>query len=430
MVVDNKHTSVDVFGQVAPASDYDELARNLDAAEYEPLLSLLQQYRHTGRKGYPIPAMWRAYELKRLMSIPHDNKLVGLLRSDPRLRHLCGFGDQPPSTYAISRFFGRLGLHQDLVDEARNQVNDRLAETIDESRQTGELPDRPPLGYIIAIDSTDIEAWVDTQKRPFSDLEASWGIRTNGNAPDGKEYFYGYKLHLICDAYYGVPLAYLVLPANRSDSPTLPQLIDNLLKEHPHIKPRYLLADKGYDALSNYQHLDKLGIIPIIPLRDTDKDGLYDRKGRPKCFGGKRMEYAGTDRIKGHLFRCPQQGCRLKDKTGLTTYCDIEYYEELDGDALRKVGRLVRTTRLWKKLYKMRSTIERLFRSLKHSRLLNQHQYRGLAKVRLHASLALLTYSTTMLVRAQDGDYERIRRMRIHLPTVQQVPADQMMLAA
>ena len=63
----------------------------------------------------------------------------------------------------------------------------------------------------------------------------------------------------------------------------------------------------------------------------------------------------------------------------------------------------------------MRAIIERLFHSLKHSRLLNKHQYRGLEKVRLHVSLALLTYSTTMLVRAEDGDYATMRRMRIHL---------------
>ena len=142
------------------------------------------------------------------------------------------------------------------------------------------------------------------------------------------------------------------------------------------------------------------------------------------------MDYVGTDRTKGHLFRCRQKGCRLKDKIGLTTYCDIEYYEDLQGDALRKVGRLVRTTGRWKRLYKMRTVIERLFRSLKQSRWLSGHQYRGLEKVWLHASLALLTCSTTMLVRAQDGDYDRIRRMRIYLPTVPQAPAEQMRLVA
>ncbi len=144
------------------------------------------------------------------------------------------------------------------------------------------------------------------------------------------------------------------------------------------VKLCYLVADKGYDALSNYRHLDKLGIIPIIPLRDTDNQRIDDRNGRPKCFGGKPMEYVRTDTAKGHLFRCRQKGCRLKNKIGLTTSCDIEYYEELGGEALRKVSRLVRTTLPWNGLYRMWSIIERAFRNLKHSRLLNKHQYRGL----------------------------------------------------
>ena len=139
------------------------------------------------------------------------------------------------------------------------------------------------------------------------------------------------------------------------------------------------------------------------------------------------MEYVRTD-PEGHLFRCPQKGCRLKDKVGLTRYCDIEYHETLEGDALRKVGRLARTTRRWKRLYRRRTTVERAFRSLKHSRLLNQHQFRGSAKVRLHASLALLAYCATMLARVQAGQLDGMRKMRVRVPV--SAPSDQMPLAA
>ena len=113
---------------------------------------------------------------------------------------------------------------------------------------------------------------------------------------------------------------------------------------------------------------------------------------------------------------------------GLTRYYDIEYYEELEGDALRKVGRLVRTTRRWKRLYRRRPIIERSFYSLKHSRAAQQHRFRGLAKVRLHASLALLSYCATMLARVQAGQMDKMRRMRVQVPASE--PAGQMRLAA
>ena len=195
---------------------------------------------------------------------------------------------------------------------------------------------------------------MDIQKEPYSDPEARWGVRTNADAEDGIEHFYGYKLHLICDAIHGVPLAYEVLPANRNDSPTLPGLVNQVMAKRPGLKPRYLMADKGYDALSNYQRLNDLRI----------------------------------------------------NRVGMTQYCDIEYCETLESDALRKVGRLVRTTSRWKRLYKRRASVERAFRSLKRSRLLNQRQFRGLAKLRLHSSLALLTYCATMLARVRAGEFD------------------------
>ena len=57
----------------------------------------------------------------------------------------------------------------------------------------------------------------------------------------------------------------------------------------------------------------------------------------------------------------------------------------------------VRVTKLWKKLYRQRWSIERLFRSVKHSRNLDQHRFRGMRKVELHATLSLLAYSATVV---------------------------------
>ncbi len=416
-------THANAFGQI-PVVGQADLPHILALADDEPLLDALRAYNRTGRPPYPVEAMWRAALTKYLLGLRYYRELAEMLRSNRTVRELCGFEDCVPNTSVICRFFKRITYHFDLVEQAIHGLVGQIAEAIQHYPDV----DGPPVGHALAIDSTDIEGWVDVQKKPYSDPDAKWGVRTNSDAPDGKEFFYGYKLHLICDANYGVPLGYEVLPANASDSPTLPGLVDQVAAKHPGLKIRYLTADKGYDALSNYRHLDQRDIIPVIPLRNTDKEGLYDQKGRPLCFGNKPMEYVGTDPDKGHLFRCRQQGCHLKNRVGMTRYCDIEYYETLEGDALRKVGRLPRTTRRWKRLYKRRTSVERAFRSLKHSRLLNQHQYRGLDKVRLHASLSLLTYCATMLARVQAGQMDDMRMMRVRVPA--SVPPEQMRLTA
>ena len=416
-------TYADAFGQV-PACGQADLAHILALADHEPLFARLRAYNRTGRPPYPVEAMWRAALTKYLLGLRYYAELVNLLSTNTAVWHLCGFEEGVPNASVICRFFKRLSNHPDLIEQAIDRLVDNVGQAVREHKDAT----APLVGRALAIDSTDIPAWVDVQKKPYSDPDAKWGHRTNADAPDGSEFFLGYKLHLVCDAIHGIPLAYEILPANQSDSPTLPGLVDKVASAHPNFKPRYMIADKGYDALSNYRDLDEQRIIPVIPLRNTDKDGLYDQKGRPKCFGGKPMKYVRTDPGKGHLFRCPQKGCRLKNRTGLTRYCDIESYEDLEGDALRKVGRLVRTTRRWKRLYKWRPIIERSFHSLKHSRLLNQHRFRGLKKVRLHATLALLTYCATMLARVQAGQMDRMRIMRIRVPV--SAPPEQMRLAA
>ena len=78
--------------------------------------------------------------------------------------------------------------------------------------------------------------------------------------------------------------------------------------------------------------LDDLGIQSVIHIRNTDKNGIYTVKRQPKCLGGRAMDYIRTDAERGHLFRCPADGCRLKGKIGFTLYCGGEHFETVEGD--------------------------------------------------------------------------------------------------
>ena len=55
-------------------------------------------------------------------------------------------------------------------------------------------------------------------------------------------------------------------PANGIEGPRLRSDLDAMLKLHPDLKPRYLLADKGYHALYNFRHAVEKGITPIIDI--------------------------------------------------------------------------------------------------------------------------------------------------------------------
>lgn len=396
------------------------LAEILAGIDDGPLLARLNDYRWTGRKGYPPVAMWRAVLVKYLLRVPYARDFLAQLRAQRPLRRLCGFRERVPSDATFSRFQTRLALHQELVAQALTAATVAIGEAIEQLREDGLLPTGAPKPCrVVAIDSTDIEAFGSPRREPVKDPDARWGHRTpkSGSSAASDEIFYGYKLHATCDAYYGFPIAWDVLPANAGDSPRLPPLMDQAAERLPDMPARLLLADRGYDALSNYRYLDARRILSVIHLRNTDKEGLYSTKGRPYCVGGKEMTYIRTDRGKGHLFRCTDPECPARTRSPwLGRRCPQEHYETWEGDLLRKVGRLPRAGRRWRRLYKRRTVIERMFSSMKRSRLLDRHFALNLARMRFHVGMSLLAYQATMLARLRAGEYVERLNMRVGWP--------------
>ena len=114
------------------------------------------------------------------------------------------------------------------------------------------------------------------------------------------------------------------------------------------------------------------------------------------------MEYLATDPKSGHhLFQCPPAGCSLKKRSsGVVRYCNTKAHWE---------------DPQWRRLYRRRQVIERMFSSLKRSRLLDRHQHVRKRKIEAHVGLPVLTYLATMLARVQSGSSDRIRHMRLRV---------------
>ena len=417
-MVSRNHTLFESLTQIRerlPTNGYAQLAFTLQLCDYEPLFDALRAYNHTGRKPYPPDAMWRAVLVKYLRNLRYNTDLIDTLRTDHHIRQMCGLGDRVPSPSMLSRFFDRLSFHEDLVHKAFLDIVNDLARQIDMRTSW----DAPGAGAILAIDSTDIMSFSHPHRDPPTDPDARWGVKTSHKIKDGKkaEYHWGYKQHLVCDATYGFPLSYKILPANQSDSPQLPGLIERAKAEHPWLLTEYVVGDKGYDASANYQYLDRLDIDPIILKRRTYKHGdLYDDTGHPICLGNVPMDYVRTDDEGQHHFRCQPSGCHLKERLAFSLYCQDEVAESPEGVLLRKLGRTARASEEWRQLYKKRQTIERFFRSAKHSRGLSDHRYRGMRKVQLHVALVMLTYVATMYGHVRCGQIQSMRQMRIRFP--------------
>jgi len=123
-------------------------------------------------------------------------------------------------------------------------------------------------GRWVVIDSTGLEAFFK------ADPEARWGYR-RASKP-----FYGYKLHLVVDAFSELPIALEVTPGNVHDS--------RLLKHMLHAATglggvEALEGDAAYDSKAIREYAQRLGvrvIIPRNPRRAVRRRRRRRRRGR------------------------------------------------------------------------------------------------------------------------------------------------------
>ena len=383
-----------------------EVEAILETIDDSALLARLQEYRWVGgrwrgRRGYPVSALWRAYVASFILNLPNTNALIRRLHEDPQLHRLCGFAGALPHRSSFNRFISRLSYHEDLVAGCIASLTDRLAETL------------PGFGEKVSVDSTVVRTHSNPNRRVVSDPGASWTAKNAAGAKDGKkEWRFGFKYHAVVDATYGLPIAGFTTTAKRNDSPELPRLLAQATSVHGWFAPRYVMADRGYDSEANHQAVMALGAAPIVAIRVGARsppklhNGIYDNEATPTCMGMVAMEYVRTDPEKGHLYRCPPAGCKLKDRKGVL-HCQDRIWEKHEYSRL--FGPVRRGSREWKNLYGLRQSMERVFKSLKQSRRLEAHCVRGLRKISLHNTMAVLAFQATALARILAGQTEYLR---------------------
>lgn len=377
--------------------EFEAILANLDDAA---LLKQLKRYRWTGRPGHSLRALLRAYCVSFLLNLPSISALIRELQASPELCRLCGF-DTIPHRTTLSRFIKRLSGYPELMQ----QVSVHLTQEI--------RPYLPGLGQEVAVDSTTVRSHSNPNRKHISDPEASWTAKNSAHAKDLKEWSWGYKLHTVADANYGLPLAGLTTTAKESDSPLLPTLIQHTESLYGWFHPSAVIADRGYDSRKNHLYLYRKGILPIIHIRRNANaplyEGIYTEQGVPTCIGQVPMEYVRSDPQRGHLYRCG--GCHLAGPNrGGIRYCNSEVWEDPRRD-IRLFGAIRRNGPEWKELYAKRQAIERVFKSLKESRRLERHHLRGLQQVRLHGLMSMVLFQATVLHRLQTGRENEMRWM-------------------
>jgi hypothetical protein len=436
-------------------SDLQRLRMVVETLPDEPLMNALEDERKGRRDDYPLRAVWNSLLAGLVFQHPSVEALRRELRRNAELRQACGFdvfrgADAVPPAWVYTRFLHKLLKHAALVDAMFESLVDAIA---------GELADA---GVRLAVDSKALRSFgrkpcEDKCEQPDArrDIDADFGTKTyKGLRKDASvwekvKHWFGYKVHLVVDADYELPLAFTVTPASANDSPELPILLEHLDQRHPKLLERaqLLSADKGYDAGEhNMQLWETYAIKPLIDVRNCWQDQpqqprqlfaqrvdtiFYDAKGNILCRCRDRatpkdpdpldnyepMSYQGFEADRGCLkYRCPAaaRGVQCTQRAlcnqgrhsghGRVVRVPLDYDRRL-------FTPLARDSKTWRREYAKRTSVERVNSRIDGAFGFERHTIRGIKKMRLRVGLALTVMLALALSAIRAGQPERMRSL-------------------
>jgi len=403
------------FEEFITVKNNDRLSIVLEALPSEKLIIALENEHWTGRKGNPARGMWSALIAGVLNRCDSIADVIRLLHSDKNIRMICGFSkDTVPSEDAFYRFLKKLLKHELLLEECFKGLVERLRQLL------------PDFGAKLAVDSTDIVAFSNGNRKEASDKDARWGakeashhVKSKARAEKEKKdlyWWFGYKLHLLIDAVYELPIAFTVTPANASDSTQMEPLLKKAAVNKPERKPDVVIADKGYDSKGNcqliYHDYHAAPIIPMIERPGWETPDICNAKGTPTCACGLPMVYWGRDG-KYLKYRCPdavgKAKCPSRFKCTASRYGYVLKLPVMKEDPRRHVP-VPRETKKWARLYRMRTAVERVNSRVKELLGLGKITLRGIPKVTVRSLLSLLVMLAAAVGMAER---HRLKEMRV-----------------
>jgi len=399
------------YNEIEILGDLERFQLALAGIKDEQLMRLLEKMRGKGRDDYPVRVMWNLLIAQKVFGHSGTESLRRELMRNSQLRKICGLNDYDyetgkrkhlvPPPRVFTGFLKMLAKVQDEVDKIfEGQVSELF----------GLLPG---FGETTAGDGKYLDSYAkqkpkggQTSTDDRTENDAQWSVKeyhytdSKGKAQVKKEYHYGFKTHILCDVKTELPMAYSVTAANADEKNEMLKLLESpVISEAARKKIiKYLLLDRGYDSTEMIRSIKTAGIAPLIDIRNCWKDGegtkqykdkdiVYNYRGdvfyvvlekdpATGKMGPKnvKMKYEGYDR---------QKNCLRYSHDGKTHKIYISYDE-------RVFLPVARDSEKFGKMYKGRTSVERLNGRLDRDYMFEDHGIRGLAKMTLMVSLSMI----------------------------------------
>lgn len=406
----------------------------IEATLDNELMEALEAERKGRRDDYPIRPLWNSI----LGGIVYQHVGIESLRREllrnGELREACGFdpalGEKAvPSKDAYSSMLRKLIKNQDMLDRMFDAVVEELKKHL------------PDFGRHLAIDSKKVETYARGKKdsQESSDREADWGYKTyKGKRADGSLWekissWFGYKLHLLVDTTYELPVGYRVTKASRADIEEMMPMVEEAKQKH-FKEIETLAGDKAYDSGPRNEELyDEHGIKPVIDIRDNWKDGEETKALAPDKGDNIAYNYRGTV-----YCYCPSSEARYemafcgfeKDRKTLKYKCpsaahgiECRGYARCSEGTKGKIVRIplavdrrifvpiARNSYKWRRMYNGRTAVERVNSRVDLSFGFEHHFIRGKAKMTLKVGLSLLVMLSMALARIKRNQQDDMRSL-------------------
>jgi hypothetical protein len=396
------------YTEIEILEDLERLGLALDGMDDEELMRKLEKRRGKGRNDYPVRVMWNLTLAMKIFGHKSVESFRRELSRNSQLRRICGLEDFSmkkhlvPPARVFTGFFKLLQAVQDGLDDIFTGEVDTLYEML------------PSFGEHMAGDGKYLDSYA---KRPPKDGALGTDLRTENDAEfsvkeyhytgnDGKKHVkkethYGFKAHIVCDTDTELPIALSVTKANRDEKKEMIALLGGFDGKRRD-RAKSVALDRGYDSINMIRCVKAMGASPIADIRNCWKDGettkqykdtdiVYTYKGEvfycEKSDALTKMKYEGYDRNKKCL-RYSHHGKIYK----IYISADERVFLPVARDSMK-----------FDKLYKGRTSVERLNGRIDRDFMFEDHFIRGLPKMRMLLSLSLIVMNAMAIGKLKRG---------------------------
>lgn len=403
----NSISQISIFDyiEIENLGDLERLKIFFDNIEDDSLCQMLEKQRKNGRNDYPVRTMLNLIYAMKIFGHRSVESFRRELKRNSQLRIVCGLSESKykywndrkhlvPPARVFTGFFNKLKNQKEELDKIYEQLVKFMYENLNGFGENSAIDGK-------FLDSYGNKFYKNKSNDNRGEHDATVSCKTY-YMKDGRrknEWHYGFRAHILCDAKYGLPIKFKVTPSNISEQ----KVLDNMLKDMEQTekykleKIKNLMGDAGYDNGQRNKILkEKYDINAIIDIhyRWADGEKYREVEDQPLAYNEdgevfyivdinkyEKMKYLGYDKLNNSLrYTRYNTGKRI-------------YRIPLETD-YRIFTPLARDSKKFKKLYKMRTEVERLNGRIDRDYMFNDHFIRVIEKMDLMLTLSFVVMLT------------------------------------